>query len=147
MAHNTTNEPAPELDPEVGPWWDVLDGGDLSEATGHDAILDGGSLGESGVHLARVQAAEDTPPRPAQPDHRSNTKSTTQIAGELWEGRWGTDGWQDRVTAAGYDAAFLELLVSRDVGRGDFPESARPLPRKPAEENGYENVESASEES
>ena len=134
MARKTANESAPELDPEVGPSGDVLDGGDLSEATEHDVILDGGSLGEGGVHLARAQAAEDTPPRPAQPDHRSNTKSTTQVAGELWEGRWGTDGWQDRVTAAGYDAAFLELLISRDVGRGDLPESARPLPRAVPEE-------------
>lgn len=67
----------------------------------------------------------EAPPRPAQPN-RGPHKSSTQISKEVWAGKWGEDGWQERVKSAGYDLNMVELLVSRGIGRPDNVDSTEP---------------------
>lgn len=67
----------------------------------------------------------DAPPRPAQPN-RGPHKSSTQISKEVWAGKWGEDGWQERVKSAGYDLNMVELLVSRGIGRPDNVDHTEP---------------------
>lgn len=63
--------------------------------------------------------------KPAAPARKSNT----QIAAEVWAGKWGNgDDRMKRLKAAGYDAKAIQSLVSRGVGRHAAP--AKPAPRK-----------------
>lgn len=68
-------------------------------------------------------------PRPARPD-RGPRKSNTQIAAEVWAGKWGSgDVRRDRLTAAGYNANTIQKLVNQGVGRNA---GNRPAPDRPA---------------
>jgi CW_7 repeat len=45
-------------------------------------------------------------------------KSQTQIAGEVWAGKWGSHSERvDRLTAEGYNAKFIQDLVNKGVGK------------------------------
>lgn len=58
-----------------------------------------------------------TPPRPAQPN-RAPHKSNTQIAAEVWAGKWGSgDDRARRLKASGYDPKLIQNLVNRGVGK------------------------------
>lgn len=76
-----------------------------------------------GQLLSEVRKAYDyfrgatTPPRPHQTG-AAPKKSQTQIAAEVWAGKWGSG--QDRINrlnAAGYDGNAIQALVNRGVGR------------------------------
>lgn len=67
------------------------------------------------------------PPPPKPPVAR---KSNTQIAAEVWAGKWGSgDERARRLKAAGYDAAAIQALVNRGVGKGGVP-GKPPVARK-----------------
>lgn len=56
-------------------------------------------------------------PRPAQPN-RGPRKSSSQIAAEVWAGKWGTAPERyDRLRSAGYDPDLIQSLVNRGVGK------------------------------
>lgn len=83
--------------------------------------------------LAEVVKAYDyfrgasTPPRPAVPN-RAPRKSNTQIAAEVWAGKWGSgDERARRLKAAGYNPATIQALVNRGVGK---TASAASVPRR-----------------
>lgn len=58
-----------------------------------------------------------TPPRPTQPN-TAPRKSNTQIAAEVWAGKWGSgDDRKRRLKAAGYNADTIQALVNRGVGK------------------------------
>lgn len=82
--------------------------------------------------LAEVQKSYDyfmgaaTPPRPAPtPVAR---KSNTQIAAEVWAGKWGSgDDRNKRLKAAGYNPDTIQALVNKGVGKkGPAPRPAAP---------------------
>ena len=86
--------------------------------------------------LAEAQKAYDyfvgtsAPPRPAQPA-RGPRKSNTQIAAEVWAGKWGTgDDRKKRLKAAGYNPDLIQALVNRGVGKSGGS-SAPTSTRKP----------------
>lgn len=64
-------------------------------------------------------------PSPSRPVVK---KSATQIAAEVWAGKWGSgDERAKRLKAAGYNPASIQALVNRGVGKpGTKPASARP---------------------
>lgn len=65
----------------------------------------------------QIEDHSDDPPRPAQPN-RGPHKSSTQIAHEVYAGKWGDqESWAERVEAAGYHIEQIQHLVSRGVGR------------------------------
>lgn len=77
--------------------------------------------------LAEVKKAYEyfkgtsTPPRPAQPA-RAPRKSNTQIAGEVWQGKWGSgDDRARRLKAAGYNPEVIQNLVNKGVGKNSLP--------------------------
>ena len=79
-----------------------------------------------------------TPPRPAQPAKpatpvqppRAGQKSSTQIAAEVWAGKWGSGAERARrLTAAGFNAAAIQALVNKGVGKTG---GAAPAPRPAA---------------
>lgn len=70
---------------------------------------------EAASHTEEFQHGSEIPPRPAQPN-RSPHKSPTQLAAEVWAGKWGSDGWEGRLTDSGFDAEHILDLVSRGVG-------------------------------
>ena len=80
---------------------------------------------DAGRHSDEFQQASSAAPRPAQPN-RGPHKSSTQVAAEVWAGKWGDDDWQDKVEAAGYNAELIDDLVSRGVGRRGQSDSDRP---------------------
>lgn len=56
-------------------------------------------------------------PRPAQPN-RAPRKSNTQLAAEVWAGKWGSGADRmRRLKAAGYNADAIQALVNRGVGK------------------------------
>lgn len=82
--------------------------------------------------LAEVQKAYDyfkgasTPPRPAQPN-RAPHKSNTQIAAEVWAGKWGSGPDRARrLKAAGYNPDTIQALVNRGVGKTGVVSSSAP---------------------
>lgn len=70
---------------------------------------------------------ESAPPRPSKPDNGPR-KSSTQVAAEVWAGKWGTAPERyDRLRAAGYDPKAIQALVNRGVGRpGSSTTTSRP---------------------
>lgn len=73
--------------------------------------------------LAEVQAAYEhfkstVTPRPTAPVR----KSSTQIAAEVWAGKWGSgDDRARRLKGAGYDPKLIQDLVNRGVGKAAAP--------------------------
>lgn len=66
-------------------------------------------------------SAASAAPRPSQPT-RGPRKSSTQVANEVWAGKWGSGADRaKRLTAAGYNAAAIQALVNRGVGKGSLP--------------------------
>jgi hypothetical protein len=93
-----------------------------------------------GQVLAEAQKAYDyfrggsTPPRPAQPN-RGPRKSSTQVAAEVWAGKWGSgDDRKRRLTAAGYNANAIQALVNRGVGKTASARKPQRPTRKPITE-------------
>lgn len=59
-----------------------------------------------------------TPPKPGGGDNRGDHKSLTQLAAEVWAGKWGSgEDRLKRLRAAGYDANKVQELVNRGIGR------------------------------
>jgi hypothetical protein len=55
---------------------------------------------------------------PAPPKAPVTRKSNTQIAAEVWAGKWGSgDSRLAKLKAAGYNAALIQSLVNKGVGR------------------------------
>lgn len=101
---------------------------DVSEEHVSDEELDLDVVEDPPRHSEEFQRAAETPPRPAQPN-RGPHKSSTQIAAEVWAGKWGDDDWHSKVEAAGYNADLIDDLVSRGVGRRGRPDEDRPSGR------------------
>jgi hypothetical protein len=74
--------------------------------------------------------AASTPPRPAQPN-RGPHKSNTQIAAEVWAGKWGSGPDRaKRLKAAGYDPAAIQALVNKGVGNAGSTQTPASPARK-----------------
>lgn len=89
--------------------------------------------------LAEVQKAYEyfkgasTPPRPAQPN-RAPHKSLTQIAAEVWAGKWGSGPDRaKRLKAAGYDPNVIQQLVNRGVGNAGSTKQPTPVRKSVAQ--------------
>jgi hypothetical protein len=83
--------------------------------------------------LAETQKAYDyfkgasTPPRPPQPN-RGPRKSNTQIAAEVWAGKWGSGPDRaKRLKAAGYDPVLIQSLVNKGVGNAGSTRPPAPV--------------------
>lgn len=71
-----------------------------------------------GQVLAAAQASYDhfTAAKPTTPT--PSRKSNTQLAAEVWTGKWGTGEERvQKLTAAGYDAKAVQALVDKGVGK------------------------------
>ena len=86
-------------------------------------------------------SGQSTPPRPATPD-RGPRKSNTQIAAEVWAGKWGTAPERyNRLRSAGYNPDTIQALVNKGVGKpGSSAPSKRPA-RKSISEVAHEVID------
>lgn len=76
-------------------------------------------------------SASTTAPKPSQPDS-SGKKSNTQIAREVWQGKWGNMPERARrLKAAGYNPDVIQALVNRGVGKSSAATTSTVSSRKP----------------
>ena len=70
--------------------------------------------------------AASAAPKPSQPGNAPR-KSNTQIAAEVWAGKWGSgDDRKRRLKAAGYNPDVIQALVNRGVGKARAESSSAP---------------------
>lgn len=96
---------------------------DLSKSWG--ATYLGWSRDYAGVPIPGL---EKPTPKPTPPP-TSSKKSNEQIAAEVWAGKWGSGNDRtQKLKAAGYNPATIQMLVNRGVGKN--PASAQPPSKK-----------------
>lgn len=66
---------------------------------------------------AEIEDHSDDPPRPGAPN-RAPHKGLTQLAKEVYAGKWGGDDvWEQHLEESGYNVEAVRNLVDRGVGK------------------------------